>query len=283
MTMQSSMQYPEKFWHLYVREREPRTGGREGIINDLTFDELLRQYVRLWKTGEKFTIGGMIIDKRDLARVKIVQTGVPLEVFVARVRERTTGPDLPDKYWPFEVSEGSTDYTNELLYADDEPEEVRQEPRTPEPKAFVVHGHDEDLLNGVARFIQTLGVEAIVLKERAHRGMTLIEKLEEHGRVPYAVIIWTADDLGRAKKGEGDEPRPRQNVVLELGYFIGRLGRENVCVLMESGLQMPSDLRGVGYHELDPNGGWRMELAKEMSAAGLPVRLAPETEPPSTR
>jgi predicted nucleotide-binding protein len=115
--------------------------------------------------------------------------------------------------------------------------------------------------------------------EEPHRGNTLIEKLERHRGVSYAVILCTPDDVGRAKSKENgdrkreERDRPRQNVVMELGYLIGVMGRERVCILKTPNLEMPSDLHGVGYHLLDENGGWKLKLAKEMKAAGLPVDL----------
>ena len=67
--------------------------------------------------------------------------------------------------------------------------------------------------------------------------------------------------------------RARQNVVFELGYFIGRLGRNRVCALYAEGVEIPSDYSGVVYTKLDASGAWRLELAKELKAAGLPVDM----------
>lgn len=139
--------------------------------------------------------------------------------------------------------------------------------------AFVVHGHDTAILNDVARWLEDVGVKPVVLIEQPSLGRTIIEKLEQHSDVPYAVILCTADDLGRAKDEKDLRPRPRQNVLLELGYFMGFLGRESVCVLMSEGLDMPTDVHGVVYISIDSEGGWKLKLAKEMKAAGLPVDL----------
>ncbi len=146
-------------------------------------------------------------------------------------------------------------------------------PEAPPARAFIVHGHDSAALNDVARVVQRLDIEPIILTEQPHEGDTLMEKLEKHSDVPYAVILCTADDVGRANDEADLKARARQNVILELGYFIGRLGRAKVCVLMTEGLDMPSDLHGVGYHTLDRAGAWKLALAGEMRAAGLPADL----------
>jgi hypothetical protein len=95
-------------------------------------------------------------------------------------------------------------------------------------KVFVVHGHDEGAREAVARFIQGLGFQPIILHERASEGRTVIEKVKAHGDVGFAVVLLTPDDEGCAK-GATTRPRARQNVILELGYFIGGPGRNRVC------------------------------------------------------
>jgi len=136
---------------------------------------------------------------------------------------------------------------------------------------FVVHGHDQSSLNDAARTIHKLtGREPVVLHEQADRGQTIIEKFERHAaEAGFVVALATADDVGRAKNAEQDNPRARQNVVFELGYFVGALGRKNVAILHDEEVELPSDMSGVLYIPLDANGVWRHKLAKEMRSAGL--------------
>lgn len=140
---------------------------------------------------------------------------------------------------------------------------------------FLVHGHDIALREMSARLIEKLGLEAIILSEQTSRGATIIEKLERHSNVRFAVVLMTADDVGAAKsaRDSGLQARARQNVVLELGYFIGKVGRQNVCVLYESGVELPSDYYGVVFIPIDDHGTWRYTLGKELRQAGLNVDL----------
>jgi predicted nucleotide-binding protein len=138
-------------------------------------------------------------------------------------------------------------------------------------RVFIVHGHDEAPRETVARFIATIGLEPVILHEQANRGMTIPEKLIAYGNVGFAVILLTPDDLGRAKDASEESPRARQNVILELGYFVGRLGRDRVCGLLKGELEIPSDYLGVAYTTLDEGGGWRQELARELQAAGYEI------------
>jgi len=137
---------------------------------------------------------------------------------------------------------------------------------------FVVHGRDEATKERVARVLSKLGTTPLILHERPSVGQTLIEKLEGHSDVSAAVVLLTADDVG-GMAGTTHQPRARQNVILELGYFLAKLGRRRTIALYESSVELPSDLGGVVYVPLDTAGSWRLELARELRAAGVPVRI----------
>lgn len=141
---------------------------------------------------------------------------------------------------------------------------------------FIVHGHDDGAKQAVARMIERLGLDAIILDEQPQAGRTIIEKFEEHaGEVGFAIVLLTPDDVGGTKAGgvENLKPRARQNVIFELGFFVGRLGRGKVCSLYKQEVEIPSDYDGVGYVEMDVNGGWQLKVAKELQSAELPVDL----------
>ena len=142
-------------------------------------------------------------------------------------------------------------------------------------RIFLVHGHDEATLHETARFLEKLDQEVIILREQPNKGRTIIEKFEDYADVGFAVVLLTNDDRGGPSDlpVEEQQDRARQNVIFELGYFIGRLGRNRVCALYTSGVEIPSDYTGVFYIQLDDQGGWRLALAKEMKAAGLPVDM----------
>ncbi|MDE2787241.1 MAG: nucleotide-binding protein [Chloroflexota bacterium] len=142
-------------------------------------------------------------------------------------------------------------------------------------RVFVVHGRDEAAKQMVARYLEGLGLDPLILQEQASQGRTIIEKFEEYAEtVGFAVILGTPDDVGALAYDRANlRPRMRQNVVFELGYFTRALGRKRVCVLLKGDVERPSDYDGVIYTTLDDFGGWQMELAKEMKAAGLPVDL----------
>ena len=94
--------------------------------------------------------------------------------------------------------------------------------------------------------------------------------IEEDNLVTFAVILMTDDDVG-ALRGEPLTPRARQNVILELGYFLAYLGQRRVCALITPGLETPSDFDGIVYIRMDDGGKWKVELARELRAARMPI------------
>lgn len=142
-----------------------------------------------------------------------------------------------------------------------------QSAREPTREVFVVHGHDEGARESVARYLEKIGFKPIILHEQANMGRTVVEKIEAHGNVDFAVVLLTPDDEGCAHGGK-PEPRARQNVLLELGYFIGKLGRANVCALKRGVVEIPSDFAGVVWEAMENGGSWKQALARELQAAG---------------
>jgi predicted nucleotide-binding protein len=136
-------------------------------------------------------------------------------------------------------------------------------------KVFVVHGHDEAALQAVARFLEQLGLEAIILREQPDQGRTIIEKFEDCSDVGFAVVLLTPDDVVGSVAAPGSAMRARQNVIFELGYFAGKLGRGRACLLRKGDVEIPSDLYGVIYSNLDGDDGWKLKLVRELKAAGL--------------
>lgn len=207
-----------------------------------------------------------------------------------RVRIVGVGPDIAEDLKT--ISDGIRvleSYSEQLEYITtvDAPDEGTSDddaaarPST-DGQVFVVHGRDEALKTLVCRTLERTGEhDVVVLHERPNSGRTIIEKFEQYASVAdYAVILATGDDLGRlnpAYSGQGEQsaeaPRARQNVIFELGYFVGKLGRSRVAVLYEPGVELPSDYHGVTYTELDPSGRWAFELLRELRSAGLSFDL----------
>ena len=151
------------------------------------------------------------------------------------------------------------------------PPSKKHDPR----KVFIVHGHDNEAKETTARFIERLGLQPVILHEQANAGRTIIEKFESYSDdIAFAVVLLTPDDIGTvASDASNLKPRARQNVIMELGYFMGRLSRLSVCALYKGGVELPSDYQGVLYIEMDSAGVWKSKIAQEFVQAKLPINL----------
>lgn len=140
---------------------------------------------------------------------------------------------------------------------------------------FIVHGHDNELKQEVARFLSDMGFNPIILHERPNTGKTIIEKIEDFSNVCFGIVLYTPCDKGGVNTSEDDslKPRARQNVVFEHGYLMGKLGRERVCALIKDEVEKPGDIDGVIYVPYDRNGAWKNGIAKEMKANGLTFNI----------
>jgi predicted nucleotide-binding protein len=142
-------------------------------------------------------------------------------------------------------------------------------------RLFLVHGHDHPMLHEIEAFVRRIGLEPVVLMEEASRGDTVIEKVERYADVPFAIVLLSPDDVGRAVSDPttAERLRPRQNAILEAGFFIGKLGRHNVTVVVDGArdaeAEYPSDLAGIVTVHYAPGGDWKTRLMREFKASDL--------------
>ena len=138
-------------------------------------------------------------------------------------------------------------------------------------KVFIVHGHDSELKYKTSNLLRKLGLNPIILHEQVNTSRTIIEKIEECGsEAQAAIILFTPDDIGKAKTEEEEKKRGRQNVVFEAGYFMGLLGRrKTMLIVSDDKIELPGDLSGVVYSG-ESN---EFDIAKELKAMGLQIDM----------
>jgi predicted nucleotide-binding protein len=139
----------------------------------------------------------------------------------------------------------------------------------PNNKIFLVHGRDDAATNEIALFLRAIGLEPIILHLRPNGGRHLLTKFREESEgAGFAVFLMTPDDEGSVAGADDRRPRARQNVVFELGFFIGKLGSANVAALLKGDVEKPSDFDGIAYIPFDSSGRWKTDLARELPAIG---------------
>jgi predicted nucleotide-binding protein len=154
----------------------------------------------------------------------------------------------------------------------------------PPDSVFLVHGHDTAAISDMEAYLTTLGVKTFILSRVGGAAQSLLQKfLSSASDARFAVVILSADDMGASRlqydaDGVQDRSlqfRARQNVILELGFFYGLLGWENVFVLHRPAdkvfpnFERPSDIEGAVFDSMDSSGGWRESLAQKLVEAGF--------------
>ncbi len=138
-------------------------------------------------------------------------------------------------------------------------------------QVFIVHGHDEHAKNDVKSYIESKGLEPIILHLQASGGRTIIEKINHYSNVGFGVVLYTECDVGAKRDSLDYKWRARQNVVFEHGYLIAKLLRSRVAALVKGNVETPNDISGVVYITMDAAGNWRTELDTELRNAGYKI------------
>jgi len=138
-------------------------------------------------------------------------------------------------------------------------------------KIFIVHGRDDGAKEATARFIEKLDLQPVILSEQPNFCYTVMEKFEKHAdESDFAIVLFTPDDIGGLQSEEEQKNRARQNVIFELGYFLGKFGRDKVCLLYKGDTEIPSDIQGVTYISMD-KADWKIGLCQSLKSVGFNV------------
>ncbi len=295
--VEGSFQYQPSVNWAFTRGREDmssyyhvkiirKSGGTFPVVKlDLDEGQLKERVIVPYENGDPIVLRGTAIPAANISSVKITKTNEDSSKILPVVKSELAA----GKYISFgiteegEVVEKGVDVTDDFIRG--APGYKRTVSATPEAastppvisnRVFVVHGHDEALKDEAEIFLREIGLDPIVLHRKPDEGRTLIEKFEKYSDVSYAFVLLTPDDVGypieeesKPEKERKKEPRARQNVIFELGYFVGRLGRNRVCCLYKPNVSLPTDLFGILYKKITTNfQSIRYDLVKELKAAG---------------
>jgi predicted nucleotide-binding protein len=275
-------------WSRFLEHTQPEVRKRFDPVTDEVIAEL-KQYPILicpefpasaaQHQPESLARVGRIIEIRR--RAQEIQVGFALDPLI----EPIPTARILELAWDLDINiKGNENYRNHWAVKEIDLIEVLRKhglaPVPPRPSAssqarpqvFIVHGRDDGVKNDVARWIARIGLEDVVLHEQPNVGRTIITKFQDvASRAAFAIVLMTPDDAGGLAGGV-TRARARQNVIFELGYFIGKLGQERVVALItDSTIEKPSDYEGVIYISYDQRGAWKGELAREFGALGIPI------------
>ena len=272
------------YYHVLIESYESSKPHYELDKTDLS--EIKEEIVIPYIKGEQFMLKGYFLDKSKVKRIIIAESYCSSEEY-ATLERANLPPNVYMAILPRYIVESdyATDITRRILKECrsllQETTSKSEAPTVNKPKApmdkskvFIVHGHDNAAKEAVARFVEKIGLKAIILHEQASSGNTIIEKIEANSNVGFAIVLYTPCDLGRSKEEKDQlKPRARQNVIFEHGYLIGKIGRKNVSALVKGDVETPNDISGVVYIKMDEADSWKYAVGKEMKACGYDIDL----------
>jgi predicted nucleotide-binding protein len=265
------------FYHIRITRKSKRSDDLLEL--DLDESSLLKNIVTPYKQGQLFYCEGTVVDPFDVETIRINRTNRPSSDLLPAIRQereeevrlKRINVIIRDEWY---VTEKGEVVTRQFINSPPK-QAVESKPRQFDPKRiFIVHGRNDEAKNELARLVEGLGLTPIILHEQPNKGKTIIEKFESNAsKVGYALVLLTPDDSGASADGK-IQPRARQNVILELGYFMGSLGRDRVCCLYTSNIELPSDILGIAYHKFEKKVKecfW--EISTELKNAGYELKL----------
>lgn len=242
----------------------------------------VRDIVRSYEANEDFMLAGHHIRPSEVLRFRISQSAFPLKgvmEYTAEPHDAETFSDNNPREW--HAAEVCPDVTESWITRPPVGPPTTGRHATPNTiersmnQVFVVHGHDEALRDNVEAFLRRHGIKPVILHRQTDQGRTIIEKVEYHSSVQYAMVLLTPDDLGNAKILASQDaphlnPRARQNVILEWGYFLGQLGRSRVMCIRKGDVEIPSDYDGVLRKDIAERIEEKeLDVLRELLSAGL--------------
>jgi predicted nucleotide-binding protein len=246
------------YYHCHIVLAEQKR-DKEYFLNDLDKEKLLKTIIEPYVTGEQFMFDGYIINPKQVKRLKVTETENGVSFYANKHNDemaRARIADFGTNRRELPINKGK-DITIEIL--DDAKKASSAKiaaTKTSDKKniainknVFVVHGHDMATLHELCRILKDeFELNPVVLSEQPSVGLdTIISKFERLASDCFcAIILLTPDDKIENEKNN----RARQNVIFELGYFLGMLrspDERKIIILKKGDVEIPSDISGVLY------------------------------------
>jgi len=267
------------YYHVRIKLNEKNEKNYYETLSELDkadISEIIEDIVSPYLNQEEFLFDGQMLAKKKIRSLKVYETKKNSQVLynIEKSKDRGYAWRILNRNDVVTYEQYTSEITRKVFsQSKKQYKEKAVVNILDKNKVFIVHGHDNETKLEIARFIEKIGFEPIILHEQASNSKTIIEKIESYSDVGFGVVLYTDCDVG-AKKSEFKNlnKRARQNVVFEHGFLIGKLGRSNVCSLVKGNIETPNDISGVVYTSMD-SGNWQIELAKEMKASGYEVDM----------
>jgi predicted nucleotide-binding protein len=263
------------YYHLIIEHKTSEI-KTQYLFDNQNLDQIKADYAVPYKQNQTMIVNGYNFERKDVVRFCIKESNRSAQEVTDEKKQQALHKGRYPGWKREDVIKNDSifkDITKAVLDSIELSSIAQEKINTDSTKVFIVHGHNNEIKLDVARFLEQIKLQAVILHEQTNAGKTIIEKLEKYSDVGYAIVLYSPCDIGKENKEEDElHPRARQNVVFEHGYLLGKLGRDRVCALVKPNIEKPSDTDGITYIEYD-SGNWKIQIAKELKEVGYNVDM----------
>jgi len=262
-------------YHIYIEYAEPE---KSGFRFNITQEELVRTFSEPFSAGKPFWFLGRLLNPIKVTKTILFWSYESANMLCLPNQENIVA--AKDKKYVAECIEkgkvkGAYLCTEKFLTKPQAVATLSVASTSAKRRVIVVCGTDDDMKKALTHALSKLWLIPVLLCEEPSHGRKLMERYTDYADVGFAVVLLSPDDFGYAKNAESTtrKLRPRQEVVFELGFLLGKLGRGNVLVFFKECLnfEVPTDFEGMKTVAFDQLDSWKLALIRELGNSGYSV------------
>ena len=268
------MQVPK--YHIYIEYAEP---DKSGIRFNVPQEELVRTFATPFTAGQPFWFMGKLLNPHKVAKAVIFWSYEAADKLTLPNQENLVAAK-DKKYLLESVIKGKVKgaylCTEEFLPSTQKNGFPTQPAKSSDKRrVFVVCSTDDEMKKAIINALTKLWLVPVVICEEPSQGRKIVERFHDYTDVGFAVVLLSPDDFayGKNQAPTKRKLRPRQDVVFELGFLLGKLGKGNVLVFCREceNFESPADFEGIKVTAFDDRDSWKLALIRELSNCGFIV------------
>jgi predicted nucleotide-binding protein len=266
-------------YHIYIEYAEP---DKSGIRFNVPQEELVRTFTTPFNVGQLFWFMGKLLNPHKVVKAVIFWSYQTADKLILPNQENLVA--AKDKKYALESIlkgkvKGAYICTEKFLPPIQKSETTVAQPAksgsTIRRRIFVVCGTDDTMKQAVTEALVKLWLVPVVMCEEPSQGRKIVERFADYADVGFAVVLLSPDDsmYDKDESPTKRKLRPRQDVVFELGFLLGKLGKGNVLVFHRecANFEGPTGFEGIKSVAFDDRDSWKIALIRELNNCGYIV------------
>jgi predicted nucleotide-binding protein len=267
-------------YHIYIEYAEPE---KSGVRFNVSQEELDRTFATPFAAGKPFWFTGRLLNPIKVIKAVLFWSNVTADKLLLPNQENLVA-SKDKKYLIESIVKGKVKgaylCTEKFLPSTENKKLSNQSASSASVnlsrRIFVVSGTDDEMKQVLTGALTKLSLVPLVMCEEPSQGKKIIEYFSrDYADVRFAVVLLSPDDFAYAKNKEATSRklRPQQDVVFELGFLLGKLGKNKVLIFFRecSNFEIPTDFEGIKVTAFDDRDSWKLALIRELTNNGLAI------------